>query len=227
MESGVGPDGRRRVLKVARNDVAEMKEALISALLSPLAVGKIKQRQVIQMLLPEIKALRSSGVEFEEIAAVLRTKGMRLSGETLRMYYFDEKREADDAVIKKQVADHLAMADRVMSHMTDVAGKGAQAVLNRVLQEASAVAPKAKRLAAPPAVDPTTATPPQGGNAVGSEPPAPAGDDNGGQDGPRQRTDGGAGDEKQDGHMSLHDVERMLAQEVDLSAIPRRPRPTD
>lgn len=212
MGSGVGADGRRRVLKVARNDVTEMKEALLAALLSPLATGKLKQRQVIQMLLPEIKALRATGVEFEEIAAVLHTKGMRLTGETLRMYYFDEKREADTEAIKREVDDRLAMVDRVMDHMADISGKGAQAVLNRVLKEASVAAAAAAKHSAGPAIEPPAP----------ASPATPATSTAGGQSG--ADADGG---EKPPGAMSLDDVEKMLGQEVDISKIRRRPKPGD
>lgn len=51
----------------------------------------LTQRQVVCELLPEIMALRMAGVGFDQIAAILRGKGMKLRGDTLRQYYFREK----------------------------------------------------------------------------------------------------------------------------------------
>ena len=217
----------------------QLKEALIEALLSPLAVGKIRQRQIIQQLLPEIAALRSMDVDYDEIATILRDKGMRLTGETLRGYYFEEKATVNANNAAEEAARYKRIADQVLDKMAATTGRNVEAALERALSQSSrlARAQEKTRAGAGPSNASGVAAAEQvedsGGEKSQQQHAATAkreeksdenkGNKNGAKNSMRQRPPSESGDNKPT--MTLEEVQKMLGEHIDLSTIPRRPYP--
>lgn len=102
---------QRVMHKVERREIQSAREALLIKLLSPDTDVKIRQRQFIKELMAEIKALRDLGIGFDEIADTLRNFGCKLSGETLRTYYYEEKREKDEEALQEVVERYRHAAE--------------------------------------------------------------------------------------------------------------------
>lgn len=124
--------------KVERREIQSAREALLLKLLSPDTDVKIRQRQFIKELMAEIKALRTLGVGFDEIAETLKQFGCKLSGETLRQYYYEEKREQDEESLHAVAERYRSAAESALTDYHIKFGNNLDSLVKRAVDEASA-----------------------------------------------------------------------------------------
>lgn len=124
--------------KVERREIQSAREALLLKLLSPDTDVKIRQRQFIKELMAEIKALRTLGIGFDEIAETLKQFGCKLSGETLRQYYYEEKREQDEESLHAVAERYRSAAESALTDYHLKFGRNLDSLVKRAVDEASA-----------------------------------------------------------------------------------------
>ena len=230
---------RSKPHKLNASSEAEIKSALLDALLSPMATGKLRQRQMVVRLIPVIEAMRTVGIEFEEIASILRTKGMTITGGTLSVYFYQERKKEEETNLASQAEMYKRMAEKVMDTFNGAIGLNTEAAVERALEKAARLADEKRHTkggseqptSAPIAkVKPGSGTPPNsspdevanvGAGAktkragAGVTRPIPA--DKVG----RGRTSEGAENKS----LTIEEVNAIFAEHIDLSQIPRRVRP--
>ena len=124
--------------KVERREIQSAREALLLKLLSPETDVKIRQRTFIKELMAEIKALRTLGVDFDEIALTLKDFGCKLSGDTLRQYYYEEKRDQDEEALHSVAERYTKAAESVLTDYHMIIGRNLDSLVKRAVDEASA-----------------------------------------------------------------------------------------
>lgn len=124
--------------KVERREIQSAREALLLKLLSPDTDVKIRQRQFIKELMAEIKALRTLGIDFEEIANTLKEFGCKLSGETLRTYYYEEKREQDEESLHSVAERYKQAAESALTDYHVKFGRDLDSLVKRAVDDAAA-----------------------------------------------------------------------------------------
>lgn len=124
--------------KVERREIQSAREALLLKLLSPDTDVKIRQRQFVKELMAEIKALRTLGVGFDEIAETLKEFGCRLSSETLRTYYYEEKREQDEESLHAVAERYKEAAESALTDYHMKFGRNLESLVKRAVEDAAA-----------------------------------------------------------------------------------------
>lgn len=142
--------------RIAASSLPDIKSALLDALLSPMAIGKIKQRQLIAEVIPLITAMRAVGIEFDEIASILRSKGLTLQSETLRVYYFQEKSKEEKTNLALQAEMYKRMAEKVIDAFNGTIDMNTKAAVERALEKAAKLAEERRQPAGGTEIRPQT-----------------------------------------------------------------------
>lgn len=95
LSKSVNQENSRKLHSFNPNMLESCRDALLQYINSPTTLIKIRQRDVIKALLPEIRAGRERGVSFECLADLLRPYGLNLNADTIREYFYEELPESD------------------------------------------------------------------------------------------------------------------------------------
>ncbi|ACT52078.1 hypothetical protein [Methylovorus glucosotrophus] len=218
---------QRVMHKVGRNEIQSAREALLLKLLSPDTDVKIRQRQFIKELMAEIKALRELGIGFDEIAETLREFGCKLSGETLRTYYYEEKRDENEEALAEVVNRYRSAAETAAEAFELTVGRDLNTLVQQALEGATA-----RRKAPSPPVLQVTETEPTAASGAESARRVP--------EGPEVKVERGRIQELLEKHVgeaktqhttaapptpTAKDVNSLMNSNIDLTAIPDRAKP--
>lgn len=185
------------------------RQALLDALTSEKVAETARQYEEIVTLLPEIAALRATGMEFEHIAALLSAKGLHIEGDALELHYRHARVRDEENRLSALTERYKSLAEAVVGNLTELAENILRSAIERAAT--STATPTSNAMKTTPAANSKPRASDKEKNRASSkkakpnptaaprvvEPPAPP-------------------------YRTLKEVEAMLSAHIDLSKIPRR-----
>ncbi|WP_316685577.1 hypothetical protein, partial [Ralstonia thomasii] len=153
--------------------VEKARKLLLAKFFDSSAGEKLRKKEAVRQLLGTIIAVRESGMSFDEISTVFAEAGLVLNTNTLRLYFYELKAQAEIAAHEKA---HAAQVARTRAQLLD---DDRARLSTEALAEAEAQA-KQKRVGAadkglltpPLAAAPSAARPPKAEKPKSARPPA-------------------------------------------------------
>lgn len=96
----------------------------------------VRQRNVIKALLPELKALKERGMNFERIAENLQ--GLKLKATTIREYYYEEIKQQNQETLHETALRYKQAADEGLKRAQVANGKSLEDIVNKAISDAAA-----------------------------------------------------------------------------------------
>ncbi|MCY0852997.1 hypothetical protein [Cupriavidus sp. D39] len=131
--------------------VERARKLLLAKFFDSAATDKLRKKEAVRQLLGTIIAVREAGMSFDEIATIFSEAGLVLNANTLRLYFYQLKAQADIAAHEK------AHADQVARTRSQLESDDRQRFSQDALTEAQAVA---KRKRSPHFPEPPPEVPP-------------------------------------------------------------------
>lgn len=94
---------------LSKENIAKARELLLASIFSDRADASYQKKEAVRQLLGPLMAARKSGLSFDQISEVLSQAGLQITANTLRVYFFDIKAEADTA---REASKHAAQLAR-------------------------------------------------------------------------------------------------------------------
>ena len=163
--------------KLERHELESVEKArklLLAKFFDSSASEKLRKKEAVRQLLGTIIAVREAGMSFDEITTVFSEAGLVLNTNTLRLYFYELKAQAEIAAHEKAHAEQVA---RTRAQLVD---DDRARLSTEALTEAEAQAKKKREASAdrkgllvpPGAGAPSPAKPEKAEKAKGARPPA-------------------------------------------------------
>ena len=101
----------RQMTKLERHELESVEKArklLLAKFFDSSASEKLRKKEAVRQLLGTIIAVREAGMSFEEITTVFSEAGLVLNTNTLRLYFYELKAQAEIAAHEKAHAEQVA-----------------------------------------------------------------------------------------------------------------------